>query len=603
MNQQEQSTEGLEEFALLHDEKLASTDGVGAGESVPDEQKVEILKEAQPFKQETGGNNNSAASEGIVAEAEIAKGDIQPEALQEAAVVEDDAPVVADVASAATQTTQAVVRPEKKPVKKPQKPLKPAKNSALAKKTKGKNGKKRSNKKRIVWTVVVLVFIAAVVGIFFLLQGLGVPVNTAKVETNDVAITVFATGAITPGESRDVYPETQGIIESVHVRPGDMVERGDILATLDNAASQAQLSQAEAALAQAKSGLTQAETARTQATSGVTAAQASLDAANASLESAETIEELSSDTLSSARRTVRRMENSNASTADPASFAQAQAAVTQAELGLAQAQAGVAQAQAGVAQARAALEQARAVNTASTVDAAQASIEAAEDGVALAESALEATIIRAPKDGMVLFAPTAASAAAMGTGITPTSGTEIMAGSAVAPGSPLFTIVDESVFSFTAEVDEVDIRRIELGQFAEITLTAYSGRAFAATVSNINQLAMPTITGGTVFEVELAFSEQVDDIRIGMRGDTIIEIETQHDVLTIPIDAWFSEAGTDFVYVINDEDILAKTPIIVGVSTEFLVEVIDGLEEGDTVAMASGAAVPLEDGLPVTVVP
>ena len=597
MNEQEQSTEGLEGFALLHDEKLASSDGLGPDESTADlSQEVEVLEEAYSPKQEAEKVNDNAVLEYAAPEAEAAAVSTQPEVLPEEAVTKNFAPIETHAA------TQAVAIPEKKPIK----PIRPAKTtsaSTLAKKTNNKNGKKRSNKKRIVWTVIALVFVLVVVGVFFLLQNIGIPVNTARVETNDVAITVFATGAITPGEARDVYPETQGIIESVRVQPGDMVERDDILATLDNAAAQAQLSQAEAALAQARSGLTQAEAAQTQANSGVTAAQASLDAANASLRAAEAIESLSSDTLTSARDTVRRMENSSAAVADPGTFAQAEAAVTQAEMGLEQARAGVAQANAGVAQARAALEQARAVDTASTVDAAKAGIAAAEDGVALAETALEATIIRAPKDGMVLFAPTAASAAAMGTGITPTSGTEIMTGTAVAPGSPLFTLVDESTFSFTAEVDEVDIRRIELGQFAEITLTAYSGRTFAATVSNINQLAKPTITGGTVFEVELTFSEHLSDIRIGMRGDTIIEIETQHDVLTIPIDAWFSEAGTDFVYLINDEDILVKTPITIGVSTEFLVEVIDGLEEGDTVAMASGAAIPLEDGLPVTVVP
>jgi len=481
------------------------------------------------------------------------------------------------------------------------------KNNKLDKK------KKRNNKKRIVWAVIAAVFALCVIGGYFVLQGIGVPVNTARAEAGDVVVTVFATGAITSGESTDVYPETQGLIESLAVSEGDFVEEGAVLATLDDAAAQAQLSQAEAALAQARAGLQQAEAGRDQAVAGqaqaragVSAAQAALAAAQEGLETARSIETISQDVRDSARDTVRNLRAAGMATVDPGTFAQAEAALQQAETafvqssgGVAQARAGVSQAEAALAQARASQDSAQAVETGAAITAAQAGISAAEDGVALAEAVLEATVIRAPKDGMVLFAPTAASAAAMGSGITPTSGAEIMRGSAVAPGAPIFTIVNEDALSFTAEVDEVDVRRISVGQTAEVTLSSYSGRTFEATVSAVSSLAKPTMTGGTVFEVELALSEEIPGARIGMRGDTNIEIETRSEVLTIPIDAWFSESGGSFVYTIDGENRLVKTPIVTGASTEFVVEIGDGLSEGDVVVIASGIGVPLEEGLAV----
>jgi multidrug efflux pump subunit AcrA (membrane-fusion protein) len=298
---------------------------------------------------------------------------------------------------------------------------------------------------------------------------------------------------------------------------------------------------------------------------------------------------LAQQTLTDAENTVSTMRQTGAATQDPAAFAQAEAAVTQARASLEQAAAGVTQASAGVDQARAAVTQARAASPESAVTAARAGVEAAESGLDLAQAAVDAMTIRAPKTGIVLFAPTAASAAAMGTGITPTSGVELMQGSAAAPGAPLFTVISENNFSFTADVDESDIRRIAVGQRAEITLSAYSGRAFYAEVTDISQIAKPTITGGTVFEVELAFSEDVSELRIGMRGDTTIEIETQVDVMTIPLDAWFSESGEDFVWVVDGESHLRRTPIAVGSNTDFVVEVTEGLELGQRVAIASGA--------------
>ena len=502
--------------------------------------------------------------------------------------------------------------------------------------------KKRANKKRIIWAIAGIVLVAAVAAGVLALQGMGVPVNTVRAETNDVAITVFATGAVTPGDSVDIYPEVQGLIATVQVSEGDMVTKGQILATLDNSMARNQLAQAEAALAQARNGLAQAESGRgqasagqaqaaagvaqaeagvSQASAGLDAARAAQDAAQAGLDSARSVERISRGVYNSAKASVADMRTAGLNESDPAAFAQAEAALTQAELGLEQARGGVAQARAGLRQARAAVDQATAgrdqaragrdqaragrdsasaVEAGSAVVAAQAGVDAAADGVALANIALENHTIRAPKDGMVLFAPTAASAAAMGTGITPTSGTEIMQGSAVAPGSPLFTIVDESAYSFTAEVDEVDVRRIAAGQTAEVTLSAYSGRTFAAEVVTISNLAKPTVTGGTIFEVTLNFIEEMDDIRIGMRGDTTIEIETQQNALTIPIEAWFSEGGENFVYTLNSSNELVKTPVTVGASTEFMAEIIEGINEGDLVVTASGAPVPLEEGMHVT---
>jgi len=462
--------------------------------------------------------------------------------------------------------------------------------------------KKRRIRKRIIWGVILAVVMASIIGVFFLVQNMGIPADTAEVEVGDVAITVFATGTLTSGESRDVYPETQGLVQSVLVADGDFVEKGDVLATLDDGANQAQLSQAEAALAQARSGLAQAESASTSAGSGTTAAQAALTAAQAGLDSAENMDRLSQRVLTEAKETVEFLEESGAAALDPAGFAQAEAALLQAEISAEQASSGVAQARAGVAQARAGLEQAQAASPGAAVTAAQAGIDAAVDGVRLAEIALEATVIRAPMSGTVLFAPTPAAQAAMGTGVMPTGGVELMEGSAVAPGTPLFTIINEGALSFMAEIDEVDIRNVEIGQSALVSLAAFSGEDFSAQVSRISNTAKPTLTGGTVFDVELTFDESISDARIGMRGDTTIEVETQVGALTIPIDAWFSEAGEDFVWLVDDEYLLTRTPVTIGASTEFVVEILDGLEAGDTVALAGGV-IPFDDGLRITPVP
>ncbi|MCL2526440.1 MAG: HlyD family efflux transporter periplasmic adaptor subunit [Coriobacteriia bacterium] len=460
--------------------------------------------------------------------------------------------------------------------------------------------KKKALRKKIIWGVVVAALIAGVVAAFFILQGIGTPVTTAKVESGDVAITVFATGALTAGESVDVYAETQGLIETVEVEEGQAVEEGQVLARLDDAAATAQVAQAEAALEQARAGLAQAQSGSASAGSGTSAAQAALTAAQAGLTSARNMDRLSKQSLSSAEDVVSMMQSAGLNVADPAGFAQAQAAVTQAQMAVEQSTAGIAQARAGVAQAEAALSQARNANPGAAVAAARSGVEAAEAGLDLAQTALESTIIRAPKAGMVLIAPTAVAQATAGTGVTPTGGMTLQQGSAITPGSPVFSIVDENALAFSAEVDEVDIRKIALGQTAIVTLSAITGEEFAATVSSISNTAKPTITGGTVFDIELTFNEALPEARIGMKGDVTVEIETQVGALTIPVDAWFREAGQDFVWIVTSDHTLDKRPIVVGASTESVVEVLSGVEASEVVAIASGA-VPFTQGMHVTV--
>ena len=446
--------------------------------------------------------------------------------------------------------------------------------------------------------IALALLVLAVAGAFFLLQNTGAAIDTAKVEPGDLSVTVLASGVVTSGMSRDVYPETQGLIKAVKVKDGEYVQKGDVLATIDDGATLAQLLQARAALASARSGLAQAQAGGASASAGLAAAKSSLTAAKAALTSAKNSKSLSQQVLKNAQAAVALYESSGAALTDPSGYAQAKAAVTQAQLAVEQATAGVAQASAGVAQAKAAVKQAESAKPGAAIEAAKSGVAAADEGVALAEAAMDATIIKAPISGMVLFAPTPVSAAAAASGIKPTSGAELMQGSAVTPGSPVFTIVNNDALSFTVEVDEADVTMMAVGQAATVTLSSFSGEEFLATVSRVSSVAKPTMTGGTVFEVELTFDVANTDMRLGMKGDAVLEIETKQAVLTIPLDGWFSEGGKDFVYVVAADNTLKKTTVTIGASTERVAEVIDGLNGGDTIAIASGA-ISFSDGMRV----
>lgn len=472
-----------------------------------------------------------------------------------------------------------------------------------------------SKRAKIITAVVVLLVVAGV-AVFFLLrsQGSGPEIETATVAETNLGVTVAASGKVQAGVRADVYPPTPGTLAEVYVSDGATVSAGDKLAMMDTAPLEIQLAQAEAGLAQACSvlgnvgaqGVSSADIAAAKA--NVTAAKAASDAAKKSADNVSAQGPSSADkSAARAAETAAEMTYKNARAAYEAANAMwgstspttavAAAQKQQAYAGLLSAQASVdklnstnlgpaqAQANAGAAQANAAylaavsqLKKAQAADPASQKAAAQAAVDNAEQAVALAKANLDGATFVAPLDGVVFFN-------AVGTPGSDGKIPQPAVGSAVAPASAPFSVVDTDGATFSAEVDEADIDRLKVGMKATVTLDAFSGKEFKTTVTRIKAAAQPTATGGTVFPVELAMSGTGENILIGMKGDATIEVSSITSALTIPLEALFNENGENFVYKIEN-DILVKTTILVGATTDTEVEVLKGLEGGDVVALS-----------------
>lgn len=448
-------------------------------------------------------------------------------------------------------------------------------------------------------TKLVLGIVAAVVVVAGVAGGLMLTADAPEVMTETASkqaltVTTMASGEVVTGTKVDVYAGTQGIVETVDVEDGDEVEAGDVLATLETGAARAQLAQAKSGLSQAQAGLAQARAGKASASASLTAARAGLTAAKAGLTSARNVQAMSQAAVDSAEAALALLNP----VTQPAEYATALAAVTQAQVALEQANASVAQAKAGVAQAEAGVAQAKAGNTAgASITAALDAVAAARQGVALAQEAVDDTTITAPVSGVVTIVQDAAVASAAAAGQTGGL-SELSAGAIVAPGSPVFTIYNPDALSFSATVDESEAGGIEVGQNATITLNAFPGETFSGKVTSVGSQAAMTLTGGTVFPIEVALDTTELAIKVGMKGDVDIELAVQQNVLVAPIGALFSEGSSDFVFVMNDDFTLTKTAVVIGTMTDQQVEIIEGIAEGDTVALAGD--VTLLDGMKIT---
>lgn len=139
--------------------------------------------------------------------------------------------------------------------------------------------------------------------------------------------------------------------------------------------------------------------------------------------------------------------------------------------------------------------------------------------------------------------------------------------------------VDE--FKLRAGVDEFYIARVFAGQTA--TTLPVAGEEYQLVVRRV----YPEVQNGR-FEVDLDFIGDVPDgIR---RGQTIrfrLEMSDPADALLIPRGGFLQTTGGSWVYVVGDDGLARRRDIQVGRQNPQFVEVIEGLERGESVITSS----------------
>ena len=419
---------------------------------------------------------------------------------------------------------------------------------------------------RLIAGIVVLVVIAVVVGGVFYSSAASAPaVTTAKATKATLAVIVTASGKIEAASRADVFAPTAGTLSSVSVKDGQKVAAGDTLATMDKAPLRVQVKQAQAALKGARAQLDAVNKGVPSAIDRA-AASAAVSAADAAYDSAH-----------SAYKSFEEFAETTSSPSVEATLAQLKVADKQAYAGLQSAKSG-----------RSKLSVAAKVSLAKA--SASASVDAASAALALAENTLDDATLTAPMDGVVVFNATGAPG-------TDNALPEAAVGTAVAPGSAIFTVIDLSTLNFDAQVDEADIDKVAGAMGAKVTLDAFSGTTFTGKVSTIRSTAVQTTTGGIAFPVLISVDEAGKRLLVGMSGSADIEVNAVTGALTVPIEAILDDNGKKFVFVVGADSKVKKVVVTTGALTDTSAQVLTGLSEGDTVATSQLTT--LTDGMTV----
>ena len=204
--------------------------------------------------------------------------------------------------------------------------------------------------------------------------------------------------------------------------------------------------------------------------------------------------------------------------------------------------------------------------TKAAVTAQEAAVKQAESEVHAAAAVHKYTDIVAPMHGLITVR-------------------KAEAGNTIAPGTPIFQMVDLDQVWVAAWIDETKIAQLREGQPAKIILR--SGRVFQGEVVRLNKEA-DTVT--RELEVDVKFMKLPEPLVIGEEG--MVDIDTgRENALVVPQSAILAKNGAKGVLV-ADNGILRFRKVTLGLQDDGRTAVTAGLQEGDLVVIDPAGLVP-----------
>jgi HlyD family secretion protein len=148
-------------------------------------------------------------------------------------------------------------------------------------------------------------------------------------------------------------------------------------------------------------------------------------------------------------------------------------------------------------------------------------------------------------------------------------------------GEPLFRIAKDGKIEFIAEVTDTNFVRLHEGMRAQVTVPG-RGEPVAGTLRLAAAQLDPKTRSGTV-RIELEASEGLVP---GVFARGVIDMSTRTNVL-LPGTAVRNTRGSPSVYVVKD-DVVEVRNVRTGARQDGLVEIAEGVDEGETVVLKAG---------------
>lgn len=157
------------------------------------------------------------------------------------------------------------------------------------------------------------------------------------------------------------------------------------------------------------------------------------------------------------------------------------------------------------------------------------------------------------------------------------------AGQLVLVGQKLLTLVDNSRLYIDCDVSEQDIAAVTTGLPVRVTIDSL-GRDYSGVITFVS----PAMTSGTrSFQLRIELTDGDDAVKAGMFARSLIEIKQRDATLFVPKEAVLEKNGKMSLFVVDAERKISRREVTGGLVNEAEVEILSGLNEGETVAVSN----------------
>jgi HlyD family secretion protein len=406
----------------------------------------------------------------------------------------------------------------------------------------------KGKKKKIM--IISAVFAALAIGAavtFAAKKPKAVEVNTVAATKKNLVQSISVSGYVEPKDKYEVVLNPAQKVVKVYVKEGQMVKKGDILVKLDTTDIETQLKKAQIQLDIAKLNLnntlkSSSKGQKKQLENSVTAAKLTLDNSQRAFEDAKRRFEANQKLYADGYISKEEYEQSKKAVSD------LENQVKSAEIQLNNAKNSLADFD---------------VNTSEQAAQQRKQIELASADITALEKKLEDSIIRSTIDGVV---------------------TKLDAKENQYPtANSIVQVIDISQYKVNAEVNQYDAVLVRIGQKASIKVKGLD-KKYIGTISSIGQTAEVKMNGTSQeskVKVELTIDNPDSNIKAGYEVDADINLREKPNVIAVSFDSIKQEkSGKKYIFAVESGKVVKKY-ITTGLETDFDVEVVQGLKDGD----------------------
>lgn len=141
--------------------------------------------------------------------------------------------------------------------------------------------------------------------------------------------------------------------------------------------------------------------------------------------------------------------------------------------------------------------------------------------------------------------------------------------------------------TITVDVTQEDVVDLSVGDSVDITFRAYEDTTYTGKIQSIDTTATAENSNTVSYTVVILVEGDTELLYGGMSADVIFVTEEKDDVLYISRKAIVEENGKTYVYRKNTLGNRELVEVETGITNGVDIEIVSGLEEGDTIYLAS----------------